>query len=51
MDKIEIYWGSDQDFEKATENLDGANFLVDIVNHINKTELKIEGVSGQNGGE
>ena len=47
MDKIEIYWGSDQDFEKATENLDGANFLVDIINHINKTDLKIEGVSGQ----
>lgn len=46
MDRIEIYWGSDNDFEKATETLEDVNFLVDIINHINKTDLKIEGVGG-----
>ena len=44
MDKIEIYWGADKDFEKATESLQNISFLVDVVNHINKTDLKIEGV-------
>lgn len=43
MEKIEIYWGSDKDFEKATESVRDINFLVDVVNHINKTDLKIEG--------
>ena len=36
MDKIEIYWGADKDFEKATESLQNISFLVDVVNHINK---------------
>lgn len=44
MDKIEIYWGADKDFEKATESLQNISFLVDVMNHINKTDLKIEGV-------
>lgn len=44
MDKIEIYWGADKDFEEATESLENINFLADVVNHINKTDLKIEGV-------
>ena len=47
MDRIEIYWGADKDFEEATKELEGVHFLVDVVNHINKTDLKIEGVSGQ----
>ena len=44
MEKIEIYWGADKDFEAATELLDNINFLADVLNHINKTDLKIEGV-------
>lgn len=44
MDKIEIYWGADKNFERATESLENINFLADVVNHINKTDLKIEGV-------
>ena len=46
MDRIEIYWGADKDFEEATEKLEDVHFLVDVVNHINKTDLKIEGVGG-----
>lgn len=44
MDRIEIYWGADIDFEEAIKALEDVNFLVDIFNHINKTDLKIEGV-------
>ena len=46
MDKIEIYWGADKDFEEATSQLEDIHFLVDVINHINKTDLKIEGMSG-----
>ena len=46
MDKIEIYWGADKDFEEATNQLEDIHFLVDVINHINKTDLKIEGMSG-----
>ena len=47
MEKIVIFWGADKDFEEATEHLTDVNFLVDVVNHINKTDLKIEGVGAQ----
>lgn len=47
MDRIEIYWGADKDFEVAIESLQDIHFLVDVVNHINKTDLKIEGVTEQ----
>lgn len=47
MDKIEIFWGADKNFEKATESLDNIYFLADVINHINKTDLKIEGIQGQ----
>lgn len=47
MKRIEIYWGSDKDFEKATKTLGNIHFLVDIFNHINKTDVKIEGVGGK----
>ena len=47
MDKIEIYWGADKDFEQATASLENIHFLVDVVSHINKTDLKIEGMGGQ----
>ncbi len=46
MDKIEIYWGADKDFEVAIDGLEDIHFLADVVNHINKTDLKIEGVEG-----
>ena len=45
MNSINIYWGADADFEKATEPLEDIFFLVDVLNHINKTDLKIEGVT------
>lgn len=44
MDKIEIFWGADKDFDAAVASLDDYNFLVDVINHINKTDLKIEGL-------
>lgn len=44
MDKIEIFWGADTDFEQATAQLKDIHFLVDVVNHINKTDVKIAGV-------
>lgn len=47
MDRIEIYWGADEDFEEATRDLDDLHFLVDVVNHINKTDLKVEGIEVQ----
>ena len=47
MERIEIFWGADKDFEEATEKLEAVNFFVDVVNHITKTDLKIEGVGGQ----
>ena len=43
MDSIKIFWGDDKNFEDAVSYLDDTLFLVDIVNHINKTDLKIEG--------
>lgn len=46
MEKIEIYWGADKDFEAATELLEDVDSLADVLNHINKTDLKIEGVEG-----
>lgn len=45
MEKINIYWGADKDFEIATDSLGNINFLVDVINHINKTDVKIEGIS------
>ena len=30
MDRIEIYWGADKDFEEATEKLEDVHFLVAI---------------------
>ena len=44
MDKIEIFWGADKDFDEAIDSLDNIYFLVDVINHINKTDLKIEGL-------
>ena len=44
MDKIEIFWGADKDFDAAIDSLDNIHFLVDVISHINKTDLKIEGL-------
>lgn len=43
MYKIEIYWGTDEDFDKATSKLNDVHYLIDVMNHINKTIVKIEG--------
>lgn len=48
MDKIEIFWGADKDFDAAIDSLKNTKSLVDVVNHINKTDLKIEGLGGHN---
>ena len=41
IEKIEIYWGADRDFESATESLENAYFLTDVIAHINKTDLQV----------
>ena len=43
MEKIEIYWGADKNFERVTESLENINFLADVVYHFNKSVVKIEG--------
>lgn len=46
MDKIEIFWGADKNFDAAIESLNNTKSLVDVVNQISKTDLKIEGLGG-----
>ena len=48
MDKINIFWGDDEDFENAINDLEDIDFLVDVVEHINKTKINIEGVPIKN---
>ena len=48
MSKIEIYWGADEDFDTATSKLNDVHYLIDVMNHINKTDLKVEGANLQN---
>lgn len=45
MEKIEIYWGADKDFEEATKNLKNTFFLSDVMDHISKTYVKVEGAT------
>ena len=45
MEKIEIYWGADKDFEEATRNLKNTFFLSDVMDHISKTYVKVEGAT------
>lgn len=47
MEKIKIFWGDDEKFEEATENLKDILYLGDIFDHINKTIFKIEGFNEQ----
>ena len=43
VDKVEIYWGADQDFEAGIADIEHPTYMVDIFNHINKTKVKVEG--------
>ncbi len=45
MKKIEIFWGSDKEFEQATKLLQETSSISDIINHIEKTDIKIHGIS------
>lgn len=45
MEKIEIYGGADKDFEEATKNLKNTFFLSDVMDHISKTYVKVEGAT------
>ena len=45
MEKIENYWGADKDFEEATKNLKNTFFLSDVMDHISKTYVKVEGAT------
>lgn len=44
IEKVEIFWGADREFELATESLEKFSFLSDIIAHINKTDIQIRGV-------
>lgn len=48
MDSIKIFWGADQKFEAETENLREFTYLIDVLNHINKTDLNIQGIDNKN---
>ena len=45
MKKIEIFWGADEEFETAITGLSNIFFLSDILNYLNKTEIKIDGTN------
>lgn len=45
MNKIEIFWGVDEEFESAIAGLNGTYFLRDILDLFNKTEIKIDGIN------
>ncbi|MGO5544402.1 AAA family ATPase [Blautia sp. HCP3S3_H10_1] len=45
IERIEIYWGADKDFEKATASLEEVNYLVDVLNRINETDVNIRGIA------
>lgn len=44
MDSVNIFWGSDRKFEEATQDLQNFLTIGDILNHIGKTEIAIDGV-------
>lgn len=45
IERIEIFWGADRDFEAATASLDNIAFLSDVIAHINKIDMQINGIS------
>lgn len=47
IEKIEIYWGSDNFFEKETEKLKSYRCLVDVFNYLKKIDIKVEGAPEQ----
>lgn len=44
MDSVNIFWGSDRKFDDATQGLENFLTIGDILNHIGKTEIAIDGV-------
>lgn len=44
MDSVNIFWGSDCKFDDATQGLQNFLTIGDILNHIGKTEIAIDGV-------
>lgn len=44
MDSVNIFWGSDRIFEDATRDLQNFLTIGDILNHISKTEIAIDGM-------
>ncbi len=44
MDKIHIFWGTDDDFNYLTQDLSPVSFLIDIVDHISTKEVTIKGL-------
>ena len=45
MNKIEVFWGADEEFEAAISGLLDIHFLSDVLNYLNKTEIKIDGTN------
>lgn len=45
IDKIEIFWGADEEFKAAITELTDIHFLSDVLNCLNKTEIKIDGTN------
>lgn len=44
VEKVEVFWGSDKDFEDAIAGIQHPTYLVDVFNHINQTKVKVDGV-------
>lgn len=44
MDSVKIFWGSDRKFDDATQDLENFLTIGDILNHIGKTEIAIDGI-------
>ena len=44
MNSVNIFWGSDADFDKAVSSLKTYHTIGDLLNHISKKEINISGV-------
>ena len=44
MDTVRIFWGSDADFKKAIKDISNCHSLSELLNHISKKEITIQGV-------
>ncbi len=47
IEKIEVFWGSDKNFESAVDALEKKTFLSNIFAHINKADIQINGIPPQ----